>query len=326
MQSPTSRHPPSSFAVSVALVAVLAQGATVLLTSARAEEGPGTDALVPAPSATPASAPASAGSASAAAHAPGVEGAQTEESPAPKQAQQAQQAELDLRSIFDPTVVRRKVGIENELVNLEEIAWIDKTKLSGTFAIGPAQDFDVALRLLVPIACYASETPSGDDAFGLGDVEVTAGLVLRHASWFAHAAAFQVTFDTATDDSLGGNATVLKPFYVASVRPFSFLGAVLDAEYNVSVEEESGVGETRNLELDPSVNFTYPEEWLWFLAVEYKGKLDFENDDYTNRMQVSVGKVLGKTSNISVYFAVEFPLDDKTGQYSVKLGLTYFFD
>ena len=45
-----------------------------------------------------------------------------------------------------------------------------------------------------------------------------------------------------------------------------------------------------------------------------------------SRMEVSLGKITGDAKNISIYFALEFPLDDKTDQYSGKLGLTYFFD
>jgi hypothetical protein len=54
---------------------------------------------------------------------------------------------------------------------------------------------------------------------------------------------------------------------------------------------------------------------------------DFENhDSYTNRMEVSLGKIVGDAKQISLSVALEFPLDDKTDQYSGKLGITYFFD
>ncbi|HHT9111469.1 MAG TPA: hypothetical protein ACFYDZ_09975, partial [Candidatus Brocadiaceae bacterium] len=184
---------------------------------------------------------------------------------------------------------------------------------------------DWVVRLEVPVVYNNSgDMPGGDTQTGLGDIDLILGKVFEFNERLRLGGFLGDTFNTSTDDQLGGHATLLTPITAVSYSVTNHFNTILFLEYNNSIQTDSGVGETNSLEIRPIVTFDWPNDWS--TSVEYKEIIDFAADNAkSSRLTFEVSKLLGLRQEVGIYGDIEVPLDLQPDNYTAHLGYIYFF-
>jgi len=234
-----------------------------------------------------------------------------------------EERKTDLLELDDPTIIKRKVGLENRYTDLDNGAARYKAIMEGVYGIRLTGNIDFGLRLKIPIVHYfASDTPGDTDASGLGDIEFAFGPAFRLRPNLRTFFGLETQFNTATNDKLGDNSIILRPLYTLAWDATSFMSVVLGFEYSDSVFEEAGQGDTQNLLIFTPITFSAPN--LWSFTVEWRGRAVFNNpEEFRNSIRLGLGKSFEKVP-ISLFAKFEIPINDT--QFETRLGFFYFFN
>ncbi len=190
----------------------------------------------------------------------------------------------------------------------------NRFRLKFLYAFGPHQRMAVSVN--VPVT--HKETPT-ESAFGSGDVEVTFGGNLYYTARFRTAVSGQVTFQTASDQLLGGGSTKLKGSwgftYVVTPR-FEITTAW---NYKQSIHVARG-GPTKQFEPDVTLN-TRVLKATWF--VQSDSYYDFIPARFAPMLKTGLGRAFGKGKKWTTSLYTEFPLNGyaRQTQHHVNIGL-----
>jgi hypothetical protein len=229
----------------------------------------------------------------------------------------------NLKDLADPTMIRRRVWMENEWKNLEDGAFNNKLTFGFVWGWKINETQDLGLRLKAPLAFHEAGSSAGDsDAFGIGDIDLAAGTVFHLSERVRTGGGLELRIDSASDDSLGDNRWRWSPSWGVSWDISKNVRTQLSVQYNHSFSEEAGVARERTLEVSLPLTFVLPDDWS--VTVEYKPKVDFEKHGrWENIVRGGVSKHL-KNHPVAVSLFFEKPLTAKTDEYKVVLGITRF--
>jgi hypothetical protein len=233
-----------------------------------------------------------------------------------------EERKTDLFELDDPTILKRKVGLENRYTDLKDGAARYKAIMEGLYALGLSDNIDFGLRLKIPIVHYfSSNDPADSDATGLGDIEFAFGPAFRLRKNLRTFFGLETQFNSATNDKLGDDSIILRPLYTLAWSATSFMDAVLNLEYSNSVFEETGQGKTHSLLIAIPITFSLPK--LWSLTIEWRGKAIFvAPQEFQNSIRPGVAKAFKKVP-ITLFAKFDIPIND--ARFETRFGFFYFF-
>ncbi|MFL6585072.1 MAG: hypothetical protein ACJ8KU_11215, partial [Chthoniobacterales bacterium] len=192
----------------------------------------------------------------------------------------------DLKELTDPTILTRRVWLEQEWNHFEDGANVVENTLGTLWAWRVSEHQDWAVRLKVPVTYrVGSDTPGVPDIGGLGDVKVATGTAFRLTKTWRIGGGLDLAMPTGRHE-LSDNAWRIQEFVAIAWDITPWLTFSPSTEYNQSIAEEGSYPSIHNIETFVPFTFTLPQKWA--IAVGYENKADFENDnEVTHR-----GKIL----------------------------------
>ena len=151
---------------------------------------------------------------------------------------------LFARTGLDPTRVTTAIGGRYEVVT-NDYNGSDATRevFKGAYAWN-----DLSLAATVP-ARVRVNPGAGDTQRGFGDITARGEYAHRLAAQWYGAVGLDVTFNSAEEDALGGNATILAPFLAVSFERVAKERWIAEFHYSTDVAREDGtVAHTKLLE------------------------------------------------------------------------------
>ena len=232
------------------------------------------------------------------------------------------ETKADLYELNDPTILKRKIGLENRYTDLDDGAARYKAIMEGVYAQRLSDDLDIGLRLKIPIVHYfKSDAPGDSDATGLGDIEFAFGPAFRLRKNLRTFFGVESQFNSATHEKLGDDSVIIRPLYTLAWSAISFMDVVLNLEYSKSIWEEAGQGETHDLLIAIPITFALPHSWS--LTLEWRGKAIFvDPKEFRNSIRPGVAKRFKKVP-ISLFAKFDIPIDD--ARFETRFGFFYFF-
>jgi hypothetical protein len=235
-----------------------------------------------------------------------------------------EERKTDLFELNDPTILKRKIGLENRFSDLADGAARYKLNIEGVYAMGLSDNIDFGLRLRIPVLVhyFKSNEPGDSDATGFGDIEFTFGPAFRLKKNLRTFFGLETQFNSASNDKLGDNSIILRPLYTLAWSATSFMDVVLNFEYSDSVFEETGAGPTNDLLITIPITFSVPR--LWAFTFEWRGKAVFvDPKEFQNSIRLGVSKGFKKVP-ITLFAKFEIPINDD--RFETRFGFFYFFN
>jgi len=255
---------------------------------------------------------------------PGLSRAESDQAPSSNNSSDInEERKTELFELNDPTILKRKIGLENRFTDLDNGAARFKANLEGLFAMGLSSNIDFGLRLRLPMVVhyFKSNSPGDSDATGLGDIEFAFGPAFRLRKNLRTFFGLETQFNSATNDKLGDDSIILRPLYTLAWSATSFMDAVLNLEYSNSVFEETGQGDTNNLLIAIPITFSLPKSWS--LTFEWRGKAIFVNPkEFQNSIRPGVAKAFKKVP-VTLFAKFDIPIND--ARFETRFGFFYYF-
>ncbi len=168
------------------------------------------------------------------------------------------------------------------------------------YAFGPKQRFGASM--VVPVV--HKNTPNGS-ATGSGDTDIAMGANLYYAKRFRTGVAFQVTFQTSSDELIGGSTTTIKPawgFTAVLSNRFELVSAFF---YKQSIHTTRGQP-ARQFEPDIVFN-TRILQSTW--SVEWDSFYDFIPGQFAQTLKTGLSRGFGRDRQWVASVYCGFPLN-----------------
>lgn len=244
---------------------------------------------------------------------------------APMESDLSVTAGRELKELTDPTILQSRTWLDSEWNELDHGAGDGKFTLGGLYAWPISARQDWAVRLKLPVGWHdAGDLPGDSDEAGLGDIELATGTAFRLCETWRTAGGLELHGDTASDDALGDEVWRLKPFWSVAYDPANWITLTFTAEYNHSVEEQTGVAPQRYCELMAPMTILLSDQWSF--STQLKAKCDFEDGNrWTHTIQAGTSWRL-TTMPLAFGLSLEKPLGGGEKEFQTNFGTTYFFD
>jgi len=237
---------------------------------------------------------------------------------------EAQIAEEDLKSLEDPTILKRRVWVDTEWNSYRDGSDNLEETLAALWAWRLSAVQEWAVRLELPYQWHITGNQPGDsNDNGFGDIEVAAGTAFRLSNRWRVGGGLELRMPTA-QDGLGDDVWKLQEIATVAWDATSWLTFTPSVEYNQSISELSGAQPQHYAE------FFFPATWLmpdrWSLSARYEAKVDFEDD---NEVVHSAKFTLAKQfeePRLALSLSFEKPFDAGNKDFQVNFIITYFFN
>ena len=206
------------------------------------------------------------------------------------------QAETGNRDI---TYIRTRAVFQYDYKDQVNDVTTNRLRLKLQYGFGEGQKF--AVSVMTPVLWKSNATQSG---FGVGDMEITAGMIFYDNNKFRTGISAQVVPPTSSENLLGGATLDMKGTwgfaYVLSPR-FEFTGMF---NYKQSVAVYRGQP-TKQFEPDVSLNMRV-KKMTWFL--ESDSYYNFIPQQFAPMLKFGISKEIGKSKAWVASVYVEGPL------------------
>lgn len=220
---------------------------------------------------------------------------------------------------YDPTLISSRAFSEFIYESYDNDS--DLYKLENTMRWGiPLQEgHALGFQCMLPVKWTETAT---DDEFGLGDLELRAGVVGRLAPTVRYGLAVNAVLETATDSLLSDNAFILRPIAALrwDVNAVATLG--VNIEYNVTPLDEDA-NDVSALEVKFPVAFRISEDWSGFLSYNPRWNLLDESD--RQRLELGATRIWGADNQYAWSFGTEIPLVSESFEFKLATGLSWYF-
>jgi hypothetical protein len=238
-------------------------------------------------------------------------------------AAEAQTLAEDLKSLEDPTILKRRVWLETEWNSYRDGSDNLEETLAGLWAwrISACQEW--AVRLKLPYEWSFAGRNSGDsDKHGIGDIKLATGTAFRLNDRWRVGAGLELRIPTA-QDNLGDNVWRLQEIATLSWDATPWLTFSPSVEYNESIAEENGASPQNYVELFFPATCLLPH--LWSVTARYEAKVDFEADNYvTQSAKFTLAKQLANPP-LNLALSFEKPFNTANKDFQVNFVITWFF-
>lgn len=211
----------------------------------------------------------------------------------------------------DQTYLRTRAVFRYDYKALDGPIEINRFRLKLLYGFGPNQRLGVSVS--VPVEW--KDTPTGS-AFGSGDTEVTAGVNIFLREKFRSGVAGQVTFQTASEQLIGGGSTKLKGswgFTYVFTNRFE-LTAAFNYEQSVHTVRDIPI---KQFEPDITLNVRVLRA-TWF--VESDSHYDFAPDRFAPLLKTGLGRAFGARKRWTASVYVEWPLNGYARQTQERIN------
>lgn len=220
---------------------------------------------------------------------------------------------------YDPTLISSRYFSEFIYESYDNDS--DLYKIENTLRWGiPWRDVHAfGIQAMLPVKWRDTAT---DDASGLGDLELRAGVVGRLAPTLRYGLAVNAVLETATDSLLSDNAFVLRP--IAALR-WDYNAAVtlgINVEYNFTPMDDEA-NDVSALEVKFPVAFKINEDWSAFLSYNPRWDLLAESDRH--RLELGTTRVWGAENEYAWSIGTEVPLNSESFEFKLATGLSWYF-
>jgi hypothetical protein len=214
----------------------------------------------------------------------------------------------------DPTYLRTRVLFRYDYKAQEGDASINRFRFKLQYAFGPRQRF--GLSVLAPV--IHKGTPDATAA-GSGDTELVAGANLYRTERFRTGVSFQVTFQTSSDDLVGGATTTIKPAWGFTAVLSSRLELVSAFYYKQSIHTIRGAP-VKQFEPDIFLNIRVRRTTWW---VEWDSFYDLIPQQFAQTMKTGLSRSFGPNRQwvASAYCGLPLNRYGRQTQYHVNPGL-----
>ena len=214
----------------------------------------------------------------------------------------------------DPTYLRTRVLFRYDYKAQEADTSINRLRFKMLYAFGPHQRF--AVSILTPV--IHKGTPEATAA-GSGDTELVAGANLYRTERFRTGVSFQVTFQTSSDDLIGGATTTVKPAWGFTAVLSNRLELVGAFYYKRSIHTVRGKP-VQQFEPDIFLNVRVLRATWW---VEWDSFYDFAPQQFAQTMKTGLSRRFGPNRQwvASAYCGLPLNRYGRQTQYQVNPGL-----
>lgn len=214
----------------------------------------------------------------------------------------------------DITYIRTRAIFQYDYKEQVDDVTTNRFRLKLQYGFGEDERFGVTV--MTPLLWRSNATQSG---FGVGDMEITAGMIFLDNGKFRTGAAVQVVPPTASENLLGGSTLDMKGTwgfsYVLSPK-FEFTGVF---NYKQSVAVYRGQA-TKQFEPDVTLNMRV-KKMTWFL--ESDSYYNFIPEQFAPMLKFGISRGFGKERSWVATVYVEGPLSEysRQAQQIVNTGI-----
>jgi len=235
---------------------------------------------------------------------------------------EAEMIEADLKSLEDPTVLKRRIWLDTEWSRYDDDSNNLEETLGFLWAWRLSRIQEWAVRLKMPYVWHlAGDQPGDSDDNGFGDLKVATGTAFRLSEDWRTGVGVELRMPTA-ERELGDDVWKIQEFGTVAWDATSWLTFSPTVEYNQSISEQSGA------EPQHYAEFYFPATWLmpdrWSFAARYEAKVDFEHDnDLIQSAKFTLTKQFaGPPVALSLSFKKPF---EGSKDFQFNFVVTYFF-
>jgi hypothetical protein len=220
---------------------------------------------------------------------------------------------------YDPTLISSRYFTEFIFESYDGDGDLYKNENTLRWGIPWRDDHAFGFQAMLPIKW---REVAGDEAFGLGDLELRTGVVGRIAPTLRYGLAVNAVLETATDSLLSDNAFVLRP--ITALR-WDFNAAVtlgINVEYNFTpMDDESN--DVSALEVKFPVAFKINEDWSGYLS--YNPRWDLLDESDRHRLELGTTYVWGSENQYAWSVGTEIPLTSENFEFKLATGFSWYF-
>jgi hypothetical protein len=162
----------------------------------------------------------------------------------------------------------------------------------------------------------------GEEALGLGDLQLRTGIVGRISPTLRYGLAVNAVFETATDSLLSDNAFILRPIAALRWDYQEHVTLGFNVEYNFTPHDE-GTHDVSALEVKFPVAFRINENWSGILS--YKPRWNLLNESDRHRLEFGATHVWGSENQHAWSLGSEIPLTSEDLEFKLTTGFTWYF-
>lgn len=220
---------------------------------------------------------------------------------------------------YDPTLISSRYFSEFAFESYDGDGDLYKVENTLRWGIPWRDDHAFGFQAMLPLKW---REVAGDEAFGLGDLELRGGIVGRIAPTLRYALGVNTVLDTATNSLLSDNAFILRP--ITALR-WDFNAAVtlgINVEYNFTPLDDE-TDDVSALELKFPVAFKINEDWSGFLS--YNPRWDLLDESDRHRLELGTTYVWGSDSQYAWSIGTEIPLTSENFEFKLATGFSWYF-
>lgn len=219
---------------------------------------------------------------------------------------------------YDPTLISSRYFAELIYESYDHDSDVYKIENTMRWGIPWRDGHAFGLQAMLPLKWR--ETTTGDE-FGLGDLELRAGVVGRLAPTLRYGLAVNAVLETATDSLLSDNAFILRPITALRWDCNASTTLGINLEYNFTPLDESN--DVSAFEVKFPVAFKINEDWTGFLSYNPRWNLLDESDRH--RLELGATCVWGTDNRYAWSVGSEVPLASESFEFKVATGFTWYF-
>lgn len=220
---------------------------------------------------------------------------------------------------YDPTLVSSRYFSEFIYENYGSGSDLFKNENTLRWGIPWRDDHAFGIQAMLPLKWRED---AGEEAFGLGDLQLRTGIVGRISPTLRYGLAFNAVLETATDSLLGDNAFILRPIAALRWDCHERVTLGLNVEYNFTPLDE-GANDVSALEVKFPVAFKISEHWSGYLSYNPRCNLLDESDRH--RLELGVTHVWGSDNQHAWSFGTEIPLTSEDFKFKLTTGFIWYF-
>lgn len=221
------------------------------------------------------------------------------------------------------TYLKSRVALEYTWTQFYDNSYSNKLKIKGQQAFGHKHRWGIAYEL--PFAVYTATNQA--NYTGVGDLAITGGGIISKSEHFTQGAAVKFTFQTASNNKVGGFSTDYKLYYgfAVPVGHKMLLTTTLAYIDSISVRYDA----YRNQRFEPEFVLSRVLGKGAAIYLDWDTYYQFTLDDFGQTLKTGLSFDLNSRNkwNLSPY--VEFPLNNFTTRTNEKrafgFALTYYY-
>ena len=221
----------------------------------------------------------------------------------------------ELRSVEDPTLLKRRSWLDTEWNRFRDGSSDIQETLGVLWSWRVSSTQDWAVRLKLPYDWHLADQTAGDsDLNGLGDMNVAMGTAFRLGDSWRIGGGIDLRMPSGSQHDLSAKVWRLQEIGALAWDATKHLTLSPSFEHNESIAEESGASPEHYLEVFFPATVGLPQRWA--ATAKYEAKVDFQNGStWTHSGKLAIAKELDRAP-VSFSLSIEKPLDggDKTVQ------------